>query len=225
MRRLGQSGQIDPYIGLFRTDRTLIYAFCGLQTNCSIDGGATVQGAGPASRGARAVALRVQVPEERRPGRLARADGQGRRHERRLPAQGRSAGRARASAARDAAAAGAAHRVAGRQARGQGRRRADAARTRSPRTTSRSPTATRSSCSTSPPSPARRRAFACREYPGHVLRGVVRGKDEPDRRQLCVGPRGIPRAARCGPGASRRRHRRRTRRTATGSTRTTRRRG
>jgi hypothetical protein len=37
VRRLGQSGQIDPYIGLFGTDRTLIYAFCGLQTNCAID--------------------------------------------------------------------------------------------------------------------------------------------------------------------------------------------
>ena len=43
VRRLGQSGQIDPYIGLFGTDRTLIYAFCGLQTNCSIDGGASVK--------------------------------------------------------------------------------------------------------------------------------------------------------------------------------------
>jgi hypothetical protein len=43
VRRLGQSGQIDPYIGLFRTDRTLIYAFCGLQTNCSIGSDASVQ--------------------------------------------------------------------------------------------------------------------------------------------------------------------------------------
>lgn len=43
VRRLGQTGQIDPYIGLFRTDRTLIYAFCGLQTNCSIDSSSTVQ--------------------------------------------------------------------------------------------------------------------------------------------------------------------------------------
>jgi len=43
VRRLNQNGQIDPYIGLFGTDRTLIYAFCGLQTNCSIDGGATVK--------------------------------------------------------------------------------------------------------------------------------------------------------------------------------------
>ena len=31
VRRLGQNGQIDPYIGLFGTDRTLIYAFCGLR--------------------------------------------------------------------------------------------------------------------------------------------------------------------------------------------------
>jgi hypothetical protein len=43
VRRLGQSGQVDPYIGLFRTDRTLIYAFCGLQTNCSIDSSSSVQ--------------------------------------------------------------------------------------------------------------------------------------------------------------------------------------
>jgi hypothetical protein len=42
VRRLGQSGQIDPYIGLFRTDRTLIYAFCGLQSNCSIDSTASI---------------------------------------------------------------------------------------------------------------------------------------------------------------------------------------
>ena len=36
VRRLNSAGQIDPYIGLFGTDRTLIYAFCGLQANCSI---------------------------------------------------------------------------------------------------------------------------------------------------------------------------------------------
>ena len=30
-----------PYIGLFGTDRTLIYAFCGLQTNCSLAGTTT----------------------------------------------------------------------------------------------------------------------------------------------------------------------------------------
>ncbi len=36
VRRLLQTGQIDPYIGLFGTDRTLIYAFCGLQANCAV---------------------------------------------------------------------------------------------------------------------------------------------------------------------------------------------
>jgi hypothetical protein len=41
VRRLGQNGQIDPYIGLFGTNRTLIYAFCGLQSNCSLDGTTT----------------------------------------------------------------------------------------------------------------------------------------------------------------------------------------
>jgi hypothetical protein len=41
VRRLGENGQIDPYIGLFGTDRTLIYAFCGLQSSCSIDGANT----------------------------------------------------------------------------------------------------------------------------------------------------------------------------------------
>src|SRR4051794_2916962 len=80
-------------------------------------------GAGSAPGSARALAVRVQVPEERRPGRLPRADGQGRRHERRVPAQGRSEGRARASAARDAPAAGAAHRLADREAGREGRRR------------------------------------------------------------------------------------------------------
>jgi hypothetical protein len=38
VRRLNQSGQINPYIGLFHADKTLIYAFCGLQTNCGIQG-------------------------------------------------------------------------------------------------------------------------------------------------------------------------------------------
>lgn len=38
VRRLNSGGQIDPYIGLFPTDKTLIYAFCGLQTNCAIEG-------------------------------------------------------------------------------------------------------------------------------------------------------------------------------------------
>jgi hypothetical protein len=41
VRRLGDNGQLDPYIGLFGTDRTLIYAFCGLQTNCAIAGANT----------------------------------------------------------------------------------------------------------------------------------------------------------------------------------------
>jgi hypothetical protein len=36
VRKLNQGGQIDPYIGLFRTKNTLIYAFCGLQTNCGL---------------------------------------------------------------------------------------------------------------------------------------------------------------------------------------------
>jgi hypothetical protein len=43
VRRVGESGQIDPYIGLFPTNRTLIYAFCGLQSNCSIDATTTVK--------------------------------------------------------------------------------------------------------------------------------------------------------------------------------------
>jgi hypothetical protein len=43
VRRLNAGGQIDPYIGLFRTDKTLIYAFCGLQANCSIAGTETAQ--------------------------------------------------------------------------------------------------------------------------------------------------------------------------------------
>jgi hypothetical protein len=41
VRRLNQGGQIDPYIGLFHADKTLIYAFCGLQTNCGIQGDST----------------------------------------------------------------------------------------------------------------------------------------------------------------------------------------
>ncbi len=43
VRRLNSAGQIDPYIGLFQTDKTLIYAFCGLQSNCSIEGADTAQ--------------------------------------------------------------------------------------------------------------------------------------------------------------------------------------
>jgi hypothetical protein len=41
VRRLNSNGQIDPYIGLFHTSRTLIYAFCGLQTSCSLQGDST----------------------------------------------------------------------------------------------------------------------------------------------------------------------------------------
>jgi len=41
VRRLNEGGQIDPYIGLFRTNNTLIYAFCGLQANCATQGEST----------------------------------------------------------------------------------------------------------------------------------------------------------------------------------------
>ena len=41
VRKLSSGGQIDPYIGLFRTNNTLIYAFCGLQTNCAMQGDST----------------------------------------------------------------------------------------------------------------------------------------------------------------------------------------
>jgi hypothetical protein len=43
VRRLGSGGQIDPYIGLYRTDKTLIYAFCGLQSNCGLEGSNTAE--------------------------------------------------------------------------------------------------------------------------------------------------------------------------------------
>jgi hypothetical protein len=43
VRKLNQSGQIDPYIGLFHADKTLIYAFCGLQTNCGIQGDSSAE--------------------------------------------------------------------------------------------------------------------------------------------------------------------------------------
>jgi hypothetical protein len=43
VRRLNQGGQIDPYIGLFRANNTLIYAFCGLQTNCAMQGDTTAE--------------------------------------------------------------------------------------------------------------------------------------------------------------------------------------
>jgi hypothetical protein len=41
VRRLGSGGQIDPYIGMYRADNTLIFAFCGLQTNCGMQGEST----------------------------------------------------------------------------------------------------------------------------------------------------------------------------------------
>ena len=41
VRRLAPSGQVSPYIGLFGTNKTLIYAFCGLEANCSLQGGST----------------------------------------------------------------------------------------------------------------------------------------------------------------------------------------
>jgi hypothetical protein len=41
VRRLGPTGQIAPYIGVFPTDRTLIYAFCGLDANCSVQDAST----------------------------------------------------------------------------------------------------------------------------------------------------------------------------------------
>ncbi len=41
VRRLAPSGQIEPYIGVFGTSRTLIYVFCGLETSCSLQGTTT----------------------------------------------------------------------------------------------------------------------------------------------------------------------------------------
>jgi len=41
VRRLNSGGQIDPYIGMYGTEKTLIYAFCGLQTNCGVQGEST----------------------------------------------------------------------------------------------------------------------------------------------------------------------------------------
>jgi hypothetical protein len=38
VRRIDTSGRINPYISLFGTDRTLMYVFCGLQSNCSLGG-------------------------------------------------------------------------------------------------------------------------------------------------------------------------------------------
>jgi len=41
VRRLNPSGQLDPYIGLFVTNKTLVYSFCGLQASCSLEGTST----------------------------------------------------------------------------------------------------------------------------------------------------------------------------------------
>jgi hypothetical protein len=41
VRRLAPNGQVNPYIGLFPTDRTLIYAFCGLDASCTVQGSST----------------------------------------------------------------------------------------------------------------------------------------------------------------------------------------
>jgi len=38
VRRLNQDGQLDPYVGLFGTNKTLVYSFCGLQASCSLEG-------------------------------------------------------------------------------------------------------------------------------------------------------------------------------------------
>jgi hypothetical protein len=43
VRRLNQEGQINPFIALYHGERTLIYAFCGLQTNCALQGESTPQ--------------------------------------------------------------------------------------------------------------------------------------------------------------------------------------
>jgi hypothetical protein len=41
VRRLDSNGQVAPYIGVFPTDRTLIYAFCGFEANCSVQDSTT----------------------------------------------------------------------------------------------------------------------------------------------------------------------------------------
>jgi hypothetical protein len=41
VRRLAPSGQVAPYIGVFPTNKTLIYAFCGLEANCSVQDSTT----------------------------------------------------------------------------------------------------------------------------------------------------------------------------------------
>jgi hypothetical protein len=43
VRRLNSGGQIDPYIGLFRANNTLIYAFCGLAANCAVTGNSAAE--------------------------------------------------------------------------------------------------------------------------------------------------------------------------------------
>jgi hypothetical protein len=45
VRRLAPNGQIDPYIGVFPTEKTLIYAFCGLDVNCSVQSSSTADDA------------------------------------------------------------------------------------------------------------------------------------------------------------------------------------
>lgn len=41
VRRLASNGQVAPYIGVFPTDQTLIYAFCGLEANCAVQDSTT----------------------------------------------------------------------------------------------------------------------------------------------------------------------------------------
>lgn len=41
VRQLNPSGQLSPYIGLFGTNKTLVYSFCGLESSCSIQGAST----------------------------------------------------------------------------------------------------------------------------------------------------------------------------------------
>jgi hypothetical protein len=41
VRELNPSGQLSPYIGLFGTNKTLVYSFCGLESSCSIQGAST----------------------------------------------------------------------------------------------------------------------------------------------------------------------------------------
>ena len=89
-----------------------------------------IDGAEPArasARGARALALRLQVPAGRRPGGVAAAAGEGQRDERGLPAQVGSEGRAREPAARHLAAGLAAGRDGERPEGGGRDRRTDLA--------------------------------------------------------------------------------------------------